>query len=447
MATHDPEQRSKLGVGRIVAGRWRIERLLGTGGMAAVYEAVHRNGRRVAIKLLHPHLAADDRIVRRFFAEASLANGIHHPAVVGFYDEGLDEDRSAFLVMELLRGESLEALRLRCGGRLESRLVQRFGRELLAALHVAHGSGVIHRDIKPANLWVQSDGTLRILDFGIAKCLDESRGGGGATGGLLLGTPAFMAPEHARGLSARIDARTDVWAVGATMFTLLTGRLVHHGETVNEQLAMAVAESAPRLAEYYPEVPAGLARIIDRALEYEMDRRWQSAGEMLDALEGEIQGLAATSDATSDASSSVVLTVPCSGSQPRQDSAGALRRHAPLGAALALALAVTSAWLLSTRFACPKLQSSTGTVAADVASRVSRLQSSTRGAPVTASTLAARPANMEGSALVPSAAPPAPIRKVRLKVAQHVTPAIETSSSHRVLDARAARTNPLDWRE
>jgi serine/threonine-protein kinase len=253
--------------------------------MAAVYEAVHRNGKRVAVKMLHSRFALDEDLLRRFRREAYAANSVRHPNVVTIDDDDIHDDGSAFLVMELLQGEGLDARAARCGGRLAADEVCGLTLQLLDALEAAHAKGLIHRDIKPANLFFTPSGQLKVLDFGVARGGGLSEQSNAQTiSGALLGTPAFMSPEQARGRRDLIDVRTDLWSVGATMFTLLAGRAVHEGETAGEQLALTMTRPAPCLADFAPDVPIALARLVDRALAFEREARWQTAAEMRAAL-------------------------------------------------------------------------------------------------------------------------------------------------------------------
>src|SRR5262249_46229315 len=149
------------------------------------------------------------------------------------------------------------------------------------ALSAAHSKGIVHRDLKPANLFVSSSGALKVLDFGIARLREISAVSSmGTNAGSILGTPAFMAPEQARGRPDLIDHQSDLWAVGATLFTLLSGRLVHEAQTVNEQLALAITARARSLATVAPELPAALVAVVDRALSYEKSERWPDAASM-----------------------------------------------------------------------------------------------------------------------------------------------------------------------
>jgi serine/threonine-protein kinase len=276
-------------VGRVLSGRWTLVRCIGLGGSAAVFEAVHRNGKPVAIKLLRPDRAQDARARRRFLREGYAANRVGHPRVVTVDDDGEEPDGTAFLVMELMRGESVDRLAERHGGRLPWAFVVQLTAELLEVLEAAHEKGIIHRDIKPANLFHAEEGGLRVLDFGLARCSVLSGDLGETQDGALLGTPAFMAPEQARAVDTGGIAG-DLWAVGATAFTLLAGRTVHEADSVDELLALAATASAPSLRVHVPDVPAAVAQVLQTALAYERDQRWPSASLMRRALLSALEG-------------------------------------------------------------------------------------------------------------------------------------------------------------
>src|SRR4051812_24888273 len=186
MVEDDIELRARERLGTTLRGKYRLERLLGVGGMAAVYLALHRNGRRMALKLLHPELSLNREIRERFLREGQAANRVAHPGAVAVLDDDVSEDGAAFLVMELLAGDSLEELWLRHGQRLSAHAASAIGLELLAVLEVAHDNGIVHRDIKPANLFVTNDGQLKVLDFGIARVLEPGQSSSTQTG-LTLG--------------------------------------------------------------------------------------------------------------------------------------------------------------------------------------------------------------------------------------------------------------------
>jgi serine/threonine protein kinase/tetratricopeptide (TPR) repeat protein len=273
-------------VGTTLRGKYHLERVIGVGGMAAVYEATHRNGKRFAIKILHAHLAERDDTRRRFVREGYVANAVDHPGAVSVLDDDVGDDGAAFLVMELLVGEALDQLWKEQDRRFALPVVVEVARQLLAVLASAHAHSIVHRDIKPANLFVTRDGTLKVLDFGIARVRDATIGDASLTGiGAVLGTPAYMAPEQALADTDRIDGRTDLWAVGATMFALITGRFVHEATNPSALLIKAASARAPALASVVPGVDERVAAIVDRALAIEPAARWQSAAAMIAATD------------------------------------------------------------------------------------------------------------------------------------------------------------------
>jgi serine/threonine-protein kinase len=279
----DAEDRASRLVGKTLAGKYRLDALLGVGGMAAVYAGVHRNGHRVAIKVLHPELAVLAGARTRFLQEGYRANAVESPSIVRVIDDAVLDDGTIFLVMELLDGETLEARRRRSDGKLPLEEVAVLVHELLDALDAAHAKGIIHRDIKPANLFLTDDGELKVLDFGIARmrdATDQTTGSGGRT----LGTPAFMPREQALGYTKELDPRTDLWSVGATMFTLLSGGHVHEGETVEELTVHAATRPARSLATV-SDVPSAIVEVVDRALAFQKPDRFPDARAMQAALE------------------------------------------------------------------------------------------------------------------------------------------------------------------
>lgn len=277
-------QRSQMRVGTLLKDKWRLDKLIGVGGMAAVYAATHRNSKRVAVKMLHAELSIDEHVRQRFLREGYVANRVGHRGAVAVDDDDIAEDGAAFLVMELLEGETLETRMLRKGGRLGAAEVLSLMDQVLDTLAAAHEKGIVHRDLKPENLFLTRDGVVKVLDFGIAR-LQESAGRRSATqAGSLMGTPSFMAPEQARARWDDVDGRTDLWAIGATMFALLTGRFVHEAETVNEVLVLAVTERARSLLVVAPDAHPAVMAVVDKALAYERENRYQTATEMRNAL-------------------------------------------------------------------------------------------------------------------------------------------------------------------
>ncbi len=269
--------------GRLVKGKWHVDARLGDGATATVYAATHRNGYRVALKVLHPDLARNKEITSRFLREGYVANTIKHPGIVRVLDDDTSEDGSVFLVMELLEGDSLEKHAARTGGRLPIDQALDYSDKLLDVLAAAHAVGVVHRDIKPENVVVLADGTIKVLDFGLAQL---KAGRDSTRTGLVLGTPDFMSPEQASGHNATIDARADIYGVGATLFTLLSGQPVHRARSLHEHLLIIATTRVRPLVEAAPFVPVAVCEIVDRALLLEKSRRWSDARHMQAALRG-----------------------------------------------------------------------------------------------------------------------------------------------------------------
>ncbi len=267
-------------LGTWLRGKYRLDAVLGVGGMAVVYAVTHRNGRRFALKMLHPELSGRSDLRKRFLREGYIANAVGHSGAVAVLDDDIAEDGSAFLVMELLDGEGLDSLIGRYPEGIAVAPALSLAYQVLDVLAAAHAKSVVHRDIKPGNLFATRKGETKVLDFGIAR-LDEPGGGKATTRtGMTMGTPAFMAPEQAMGRP--IDARADLFSVGATLFTVLSGRFVHHGDTGQELMIKAATEPAPSLASLAPHIPSVVTACIDRALAFSITERWQSA-EMMQA--------------------------------------------------------------------------------------------------------------------------------------------------------------------
>jgi serine/threonine-protein kinase len=276
--------RARQRVGQVLREKWRLDVLLGVGGMAAVYAATHRNGSRVAIKMLHQELSINQQIRSRFMREGYVANSVGHDGAVRVMDDDTADDGSLFLVTELLDGETLEDRRVRFGGRLSEDEVLSLTDQILDVLIAAHAHGVVHRDLKPENVFLTRSGVVKVLDFGIARLREMSSASTATRSGASMGTPSYMPPEQARGRWDEVDNRTDLWAVGATMFTLLSGKLVHDGHTANEVLLSAMTKPAPPLAEVVKRVSPAVARLVDKALAFEREKRWLDAGRMQEAL-------------------------------------------------------------------------------------------------------------------------------------------------------------------
>jgi serine/threonine-protein kinase len=263
--------------GTVLCGKWTLERLLGSGGMAAVYVGVHKIGRRDAIKILHPEIACVPELRARFEQEAHAVNRFVHPGAVEIRDIDTSADGCPFLVMELLEGESLAA-RARRVGRMDTSEILRMVDEVLDVLAAAHTHGIIHRDIKPANLFCLLDGRVKVLDFGVARVRQAAAASVRTRTGATLGTVAYMPPEQVAGMD--IDARADVFAVGATMFRLIARRHIHEAGSDSELIIKMATLPAPPLASIAPETPPSVCAIVDRALAFERDERYPSATAM-----------------------------------------------------------------------------------------------------------------------------------------------------------------------
>ncbi len=297
MAPHGDElvDRARGLVGETLNDKWHLDALLGAGGMAAVYKATHRNGKQAAIKLLHPELSMDVSLRRRFLREGYVANAVEHEGAVQVLDDGVTEEGSLYLVMELLEGMSLHTRWERKDRRFTARETLSVAHSVLGILVAAHAKGIVHRDIKPDNIFLTRDKRIKLLDFGLARLRDKEpyagpksgRGGRFATPtgkGELLGTPSFMAPEQALARTEDIDARTDLWSVGATMFMLLTGKPVHEASTPHEQLIMAATKPARSVHDIEPSLPEPVRSVVDRALAFNKVARWPDAKAMVQAV-------------------------------------------------------------------------------------------------------------------------------------------------------------------
>jgi len=282
MADSDDRARLEARLGTTLRGKWRLDRLIGIGGMAAVYAASHRNGAEGAIKILHAEFARRADARNRFLREAYIANKVGKGAV-RVIDDDVDDDGAPFLVMDLLHGEPVEVRVKRLGGRLPLSEVVWIAREVLLTLEHAHEQGIVHRDLKPDNLFWTTQQALMVLDFGVARLRDSNTTETTRTG-TVVGTPTFMSPEQALGSMSEIDGRTDLWSLGAIMFRLLTGRHVHPPGEVNA-LVIAATKRAPPISTVDPKIRRSVAEVIDTALQFERDKRYPTAREMLGAID------------------------------------------------------------------------------------------------------------------------------------------------------------------
>lgn len=270
----------RLPAGHLLAGRYEIQQLVGVGAQGTVYRAHDRElTETVAVKVLRPELLADRTVLERFKAEVRLARRISHPAVVRTHDVGESEGMH-FLTMEYVEGLTARDL-LDSRGRLGVSAVLALAAQLTRALEAAHAQGVIHRDIKPQNLLLDSQGSLKVMDFGVSRITGSAAASGEA--GLLIGTPDYMAPEQLLGQD--IDARADLYATGVVLFECLTGQLPFRAESLVARIAKALNEDAPTLADAADDVPPALVALVARLLAREPEARPASAQELLRLLE------------------------------------------------------------------------------------------------------------------------------------------------------------------
>jgi serine/threonine-protein kinase len=276
-----------LSVGRLFANRYEIQEQLGAGGMGVVYRAFDREvGETLAIKAIRPEVRQlDPTLLDRFKQELRLARRITHRNVVRTFDLG-EVDGIYYITMEFVRGTTVASL-IKEAGRLDVAAALTIGKQVCRALEVAHEAGIVHRDIKPQNLLVDPTGFLKVTDFGIARLAGAQTDGKALTGtGMIVGTPAYMAPEQL--LGEAVDGRTDIYATGAVLFECVTGRRVFEASGTMALVAHHLKhEDSPvtNPAELNADVPPPLGRAIVRALARKPDDRWPSAVEFLHALE------------------------------------------------------------------------------------------------------------------------------------------------------------------
>ncbi|MCU0664857.1 MAG: serine/threonine protein kinase [Myxococcota bacterium] len=292
----DNEQENLLAaqalVGSVVAGKYRVVRLIGDGGMGAVFEAEHTVlGHRVAIKMMHRSLVANEEAFHRFLREAQACGALEHPNIVAARDFGVDDKENIFIVMELLRGESLGELLERRGPLPLERSVA-IALQMLSGLHVAHAAGIVHRDLKPDNVFLSLNGRghqeVKLLDFGVAKFRDREETNMNLTRtGTVIGTACYLSPEQARARKD-VDCRADLWSVGVILYEMLSGQRPFEGLNYNDTFSRILLDSPPRLVVLAPHVPSALAAVVERALRKEPAERFASASSMLEALSAAI---------------------------------------------------------------------------------------------------------------------------------------------------------------
>jgi beta-lactam-binding protein with PASTA domain/predicted Ser/Thr protein kinase len=261
----------------IVDGRYRIERRLGSGGMADVYCATDTHlGREVALKVLHRRFAQDQEFVERFRREAKSAAGLQHPNVVGVYDRG-EHQGTYYIAMEHLPGRTLKEL-VAQEAPLDQERVVALGAQILLAAGFAHRHGVIHRDLKPHNVIVDDAGNAKVTDFGIARAGASEM----TETGSIMGTAQYLSPEQAQGHA--VTAASDIYSIGVLLYELTAGKLPFEGDSAVAVALKHLSESPPPLSQFRPDVDPGLESVIMAALAKDPARRWQSAEEFAQAL-------------------------------------------------------------------------------------------------------------------------------------------------------------------
>jgi serine/threonine-protein kinase len=282
-------------IGKTIGGRYQIVELLGQGGMSAVYKANDPNLRRVvAVKLIHSHLSSDPKFVMRFEEEAAAVAQLRHPNIIQVYDFSNDDD-TYYIVFEFVPGESLQQRLERLNDAGRSMPVDeaiKITASIADALDYAHERGLIHRDIKPANVMLNVLGEAILMDFGIVKIV----GGDTHTAtGAVMGTARYMSPEQIKG--QRVDARTDIYALGTALFEMLGGRPPFEADSAMTLMMMHVNDPVPDVRQLRPEVPVQVVSVINKALAKDRDARFATAGQMAAALRGDSSAGAAAAAA------------------------------------------------------------------------------------------------------------------------------------------------------
>jgi serine/threonine-protein kinase len=284
--------RQGVTVGTVLAETYEITRLLGEGGMGSVWEAQHRRlqAKKVAIKVLHGFVAGDSESVERFNREAQIASRLGHPNIVHVEDFNQLPNGAWYLVLEYLKGESLNERLQR--GPLPMTQALSIARQIASALQAAHSEGIVHRDLKPHNVFLcpsESHGyateLVKVLDFGISKIQGSDTVK--TQTNAILGTPQYMSPEQARGAHREIDHRTDVFALGAIVYEMLAGRPAFLGESIPEVMFKVVYEEPPPLGELVPSLPQPVIAAVQHALLKNRDQRCPSASSFIEELTGD----------------------------------------------------------------------------------------------------------------------------------------------------------------
>lgn len=283
--TTEPVRDARLG--RVIGGTWTLTSVAGVGGMATVYAAKTREGRDGALKILHPEFRGSPGIEHGFLREAAIMRSVQHDGVLRVLDEGRTKDGDPYFAMELLDGMSLTDFLEQQGGRLGLQESLLIGIQVLEILGSVHARGIIHRDVKPSNLFIMRNGVVKLLDFGVAMLPTDEHD---EEEGSRLGTPAYMPPEQAMNAARGVDARSDLFAAGATLYLLLSGEKIRDAATPEEVFVLAATTQPPSLARHAPDLPIGLIRAIDRSLAWNPQDRFETAEAFSDELATFLEG-------------------------------------------------------------------------------------------------------------------------------------------------------------
>ncbi|MGE5208338.1 MAG: protein kinase domain-containing protein, partial [Alphaproteobacteria bacterium] len=280
---------SRASVGELI-GHYRIESLIGVGGMGEVYLARdERLGRKAALKLLPDSLTMNEAQLSRFKNEARTASSLNHPNILTVYEIGT-EGNVQFIATEFIEGVTLRSSLE--SGKMSPRRAVEIAAQVASALAAAHEAGIVHRDIKPENIMLRPDGYVKVLDFGIAKLIEQKQALDDHTTettallqtrpGLVLGTANYMSPEQARG--QKVDARSDIWSLGVVLYEMVAGAPPFDGDTPSDCIAAILTKEPPALSAVWPDVPPRFESLLQRALRKDSGERYQTIKEMLTDL-------------------------------------------------------------------------------------------------------------------------------------------------------------------